>query len=237
MAVNTFTFNGVSSATHGVYVGGQGTYGAPQRDVTKVTIPGRNGDLIRDNGRWLNAEVPYNIVVMSDFRSKTDAIRAWLMSPVGYARLEDTYHPDQFRLARVSGTIDFETKSFNSSGRTTIIFDCKPQRFLKSGETATTMSKGSNINNPTQFDSKPLIRVNGTGNGTVTIGAYTIQLSGMSSYLMIDCDMQDCYKGSDSANSNVTLPSGFPVLVPGNNSVTWSGSVTGVQITGRWFTL
>lgn len=235
----TLTFNNVSSATHGVYISGQGTYNAPQRDVTKVTIPGRNGDLIRDNGRWLNIQVPYNLVVMDNFRDKTDAIRAWLTSPVGYARLEDSYHPDHYRMARVSGTIDFDTSAFNRTGKTTVYFDCKPQRFLKSGETATTVSKNSNINNPTSFPSKPLIRVNvnGTGSGSVTIGSYTISLSGVSQYVMIDCEIQDCYKGTASANNQVTLSNGFPVLNPGNNSVTWSGVVSGVQITGRWFTL
>lgn len=237
MGINTITFNGENSGDFGVYIGGQGTYNAPQKDVTKVTIPGRNGDLINDNGRWLNVQVPYNIVVMDNFRTKTDNIRAWLTSPVGYARLEDTYHPDEYRMARVAGTIDFETKAFNNSGRTTVIFDCKPQRFLKSGETATTVSKNTNINNPTKYNSKPLIRVNGTGNGTVTINGYTMTITGMSSYMMIDCELMDCYKGTESQNSKVVLASGFPVLKPGNNLVNWTGSVTGVQITGRWFTL
>lgn len=64
--INSFTFNGVSSETIGLYVGGQNTFGAPQRDVTKISIPGRNGDLVRDNGKFLNSEISYNVVAMEN---------------------------------------------------------------------------------------------------------------------------------------------------------------------------
>ena len=135
MSINSFTYNGVSSETLGLYVGGQQTFGSPQRDVTKVSIPGRNGDLVRDNGRFLNAEIAYNVVAMSDFKNKAKSVRNWLMSAKGYQRLEDTYHPEHYRMARVADTVDFETGAFNANGKAKVIFDCMPQRFLKTGET------------------------------------------------------------------------------------------------------
>lgn len=134
MSLNYFVFDGESSLDYGVYIGGQNTYNAPERDVTKVSIPGRNGDLIQDNGRFLNVQVPYTIVVMDEFRDKTDAIKAWLLSKTGYCKLADTYHPGTYRLARVTGGIDFETSAFNATGKTQVIFDCKPERFLDSGD-------------------------------------------------------------------------------------------------------
>ena len=134
MSINSFTFDGVSSEDMGLYVGGQKTFGAPQRDVTKVSIPGRNGDLVRDNGRFLNSEIAYNIVAMNDFKETAQNVRNWLMSAKGYKRLEDTYHPEHYRMARVSGGIDFETGAYNATGKAQILFDCMPQRFRKSGE-------------------------------------------------------------------------------------------------------
>lgn len=132
--MNYFIFDGESSLSYGVYIGGQNTFNAPQRDVSKVAIPGRNGDLVQDNGRFLNVQVPYNIVVMDDFRDKTDAIKAWLLSKKGYCKLVDTYHPGTYRMARVAGGINFETAAYNLTGRTQVIFDCKPERFLDSGD-------------------------------------------------------------------------------------------------------
>ena len=237
MGLNYLIFNGESSLDHGAYIGGQQTFNAPQRDVTKVKIPGRNGDLIRDNGRWLNIEVPYNLVIMDEFRDNAGEIRRWLTEPVGYSRLEDTYHPDYFRLARVQGTIDFETAAFNLTGKTRVVFDCKPQRFLKTGEQEIAVSSGGKIYNQTQYDSKPLIRVLGTGDGTVTIGDYVISLSGFTTEVDIDCELQDCFYDGTSQNSKVALASGFPVLKPGNNLISFTGDVSGVRITGRWFTI
>lgn len=237
MGLNTFSFNGVSSATHGIYVGGQNTYNAPQRDVTKVAIPGRNGDLIKDNGRWLNIEVPYNVVIMDNFQTTTDALKAWLLAPTGYARLEDTYHPDSFRMARYVGGTEFETSAWNKTGKGQIIFDCKPQRWLTSGETEITAVSGNNINNPTNFYSLPWIRITCTGSGTLTIGSYTVTVTGISTYVDIDCDLQDCYADTTNLNDKVTLAHGFPVLMPGNNLVSWTGNITAVKIKGRWFTL
>lgn len=238
MGVNHFIFNGESSLDHGIYVGGQGTFNAPQRDVKKVSIPGRNGDLIKDNGRWLNIEVPYNIVIMHDFKYRTDEIRAWLEEPRDYARLEDTYHPDFFRMARFIGPIDFETKAFNNAGKATIIFDCKPQRYLKSGEELQSVSKLGSIYNPTRFASKPLIRVLCSGDGAVTIGEdYTITLDDVTTYIDIDSEIQDCYIDGLSANDQVTLTGGFPTLSSGHTIIDWSGAVSGVIIKGRWYTV
>ena len=237
MGINYFIFNGEASIDYGVYVGGQMTFNAPQRDVTKVSIPGKNGDLIKDNGKWLNVQVPYNVVIMDEFKDKADAIKSWLTEPKGYARLEDTYHPEYFRLGRLDGTIDFETKAFNEAGKTQITFDCKPQRFLKSGEHLEAMTQGGIIYNPTRFESKPLIRIICTGNGVVTIGTYQISVSDISTYVDIDSEIQDCYAGITSLNNKVTLTNGFPVLSSGRTSIAWSGSVTAVQIAGRWYTL
>ena len=236
MGLNYFIYNGESSLDHGVYVGGQGTYGAPQRDINKVSIPGRNGDLVRDNGRWLNISVPYNIVIMHDFLERSDDIRAWLSEPTGYVRLEDTYHPDQFRLAKFNGPIDFTTAAYNNAGKTKIIFDCKPQRFLKSGETKVQMENGGFVINPTRYESNPLIIVYGSGDGTILVNDTVITITGMSGYLYIDCEIKDCYKDDLSVNNQVTLRK-FPVFNPGRNGVAWTGGVTGVTVQGRWFTV
>lgn len=236
--VNFFTFNGESSLDHGIYVGGQGTFNAPQRDVTKVAIPGRNGDLIKDNGRWLNTPVRYNIVIMDEFKYKADEVRAWLCEPKGYARLEDTYNPEYYRMARIGSTIDFNTASWNDAGRATVIFDCMPQRFLKLGESLAAVENGGYIYNPTRYESKPLIRVECSGDGLLVIGSeYIINLSGISTYVDIDSELMDCYAGWDSLNNKVTLVNGFPMIKDEVTQIAWSGDITGVRIAGRWYTV
>ncbi len=51
----------IDPAAEHFVLSGSGTYGAPERDVEAIAIPGRSGDLIFDNGRFTNAEVFYDI--------------------------------------------------------------------------------------------------------------------------------------------------------------------------------
>ena len=236
--INTFSFNGKDSwDDFGIYIGGQNTYNAPQRVVTKTSIPGRNGDLIRDEGRFQNVQVPYNIVVMNEFRDKTDDIKAWLLSPTGYCRLEDTYHPDTYRMARVSGGLDFSTSAYNLTGKAQVIFDCKPQRFLTSGETAESFTANGTITNPTEFPSRPLIRIYGSGTCSATIGSQTVSVTSVNGYVDIDCETMSAYKDATNMNANTTLSNGFPELKSGNTGVQLGGSTTKIDITGRWWTI
>ena len=128
-------FDGVDLADFGVTLSGTGTYNAPERDVTSISVPGRNGDILIDNGRYFNIEVEYPVNIELGLPDKVPALRAFLMSHKGYFRLEDSYHPDEFRLAQFAGPFEINpTGSHNRYGRMVLTFNCKPQRFLKAGE-------------------------------------------------------------------------------------------------------
>lgn len=227
------TFNGHSSYEYGLVVSGEASYDAPARDRTIVTIPGRSGDLILDNGRYKNVNVKYPAFFTGDFKANAADARAWLLAPTAYARLEDTYHTDEFRLAIFSGGLEFEPTAWNAHAETELTFNAKPQRFLKSGETAVSVSNGDTITNPTDFPALPLITITGTGNGSISVGGTTVTLTGLTGGIVIDSDLQDAYYGGLSAND---LMSGvFPVLAPGANGIAISGSITAVTITPRWW--
>lgn len=130
----SLTFGGVNSADYGVWLTGSGTFGAPERDIEYVSVPGRNGDLALDNGRYENIEVTYPANIPTDFGNKLEAFRAALCRQRGYQRLEDSYHPDEYRLGVFGSGMDPDVIPLNRGGDFKLAFTCKPQRFLKSGE-------------------------------------------------------------------------------------------------------
>ena len=71
--MHKFTFNGKSSSDFSTYISGSGTYDAPKRDVSTVEIPGRNGSLTIDNGRYENIDLKYPAFIRSNFKANTDA--------------------------------------------------------------------------------------------------------------------------------------------------------------------
>lgn len=156
---NYFTFGNIDSRDFGVYISGSGTYNAPVKAYSAISVPGRNGDLLIDEKRYENIEVTYPAFIYRDFKANLAKLRSALLAMDGYARLEDTYHTDEFRLGYFQGGIEVDALPTNDAGKFNITFNCKPQRFLTGGEVVHEYTEDASINNLTLFASKPLIRV------------------------------------------------------------------------------
>ena len=145
--MKSFTFDNNNSLNYGIYITGEGVYNAPERVIEMISIPGRNGALALDQGRFENIELTYKAGAFgnnqSDFASKLTAFRNILCSRTSYVRLTDEYHPDEFRLALYKSGLEVEPVQMSRAGEFDIVFDCKPQRFLTSGETVTTMTSAA----------------------------------------------------------------------------------------------
>lgn len=166
--VNTITFGGVTSSTYDIYISGEGVWSAPARDAGMVTIPGRNGAFVHDKERFENIEVTYPAFIVKDnntnFRTKIDDFRNAMCAQVGYQKLVDTFHPSEYRMAALVDGMEIKPILYNDHAATfDITFNCKPQRFLISGDTAVAVADGGTITNPTLFDAKPQLQVKGYG--------------------------------------------------------------------------
>lgn len=177
---NYIVFGDVDSRDYGVYVTAVSVFGSPVRSVETVTVPGRNGDVLLDMGRYENVSVEYKAGIfgddMSEFASNLSAFRNAIASLQGYQRLEDSYNPEEFRLAAFVSGIDVDTSGGNVSGEFSIAFNAKPQRFLLSGEEVITVTNGTIITNPTKFEASPLLKLSG-GHGVLSFNDYTIRLT------------------------------------------------------------
>lgn len=170
-------FGGVDSSEYGIYITGEGVYNAPERSVEFVDIPGRNGAFAIDQGRYENIVVTYPAGVFGkdpeEFREALSDFRNAILSQKGYQRLEDTYHPEEFREAIYVAGIEVEP-SQKKAGKFELTFNCKPQRWLTIGDYPIPIESGDVLQNPTVFDSSPLLEVEGYG--TVSFNGYDIEL-------------------------------------------------------------
>lgn len=261
--MKTLWFDGESAAAHGLMISGSGTFDAAERDVEMVSIPGRSGDLIVDNGRYKNIPVSYPASISTDFPGRAEGIRAWLGSKIGYCRLEDDYDPDHFRLGRFQGPLRFTPGFLNRTAECTLTFDCKPQRFLKSGERSIPVTNGMVLQNPTGFPALPLIEVTftpGTYEDTTMISAFVeiededgttarfiLNREGLNESVTVWADPETTELYSYSANGtkqNRPALGGYSnkvfALKPGLNTIRWYalyGTIDAVRIIPRWWTL
>ena len=231
-------FNGISSQDLHIQVQTEPSYDFPEKDYDVTHVPGRNGDIVIDQGSWQNVSRKYNLAMDAGKISYTEVaskLVQWLHSASGYARLEDSYEPDFYRMAmyKDSGSI---SNIFNKAGQIDVEFTCKPQRYFKSGEAADIFVASSEYRNPTDFPAKPLIKIHGSGSGVVGIGTYTVTINDIIDGMIVDSEQQDTYKDQMNCNSKVSITE-YPKLVSGNNVISISGGITSIEIIPRWWTL
>lgn len=221
----------------GIYVSGEKTFGSSEWQYESISIPGRNGDLIIPQKRMKNIPVSYPAFINRRFSENAAAARFYLLSTgAKYRRIEDDYHPDSFRLGIFSGPIDFDTRFLNLSGETDLVFDCKPQRFFKSGDRSQIVQSGQTLWN-SWMPALPLIRIKGSGSGNLVVGKSSIEITDIPGAITIDSDTQNAYNGLSNLNNNIRVSGGFPALDTGETKITFSGGITAVEITPRWWTL
>lgn len=167
MIFKSLRFGGIDTRGFDVFISGDAVFDSPDRDIEMVEIPGRNGSFALDKGRFANIEVTYPAGIgemnASSFKRKIEGLRNALASQRGYQRLEDDYNGEEYRMAIYKGGLEVSPASLKA-GQFDIVFDCKPQRFLKSGDEENTITSGDTITNPTLFDSHPLLKIEGYGN-------------------------------------------------------------------------
>lgn len=241
----TFTFNGVNSRTYGIFITGDGTFDGTSKSQSKTSVAGRNGDIIISDDRYENQDYPIQIgfyaKTTEELHKKARTIRSWLLSSYGYCRLEDDYHPDEYRMAHFAGNISLNvTDLVHAKG--TITFDCQPQHFLKIGEDPITYTGSGAIMNPTLFDAQPLLHVYGYGQLKIGTGVITLSEASKNSYYTVDCERWNTYDGKTNANSKITVTSkgiehDYPILTSGSNTIELGQGISKVVITPRWWEL
>ena len=174
---NTLTYGGINSGDYGIYITGEAVYDAPEKNVTVISVPARNGDIIIDKGNFANIDVKYKAGTFGadqqDFRQRLGRFRNALKAQSGYQRLTDTYHPEQYRMGIFNDA--FEVKAEQGvAGEFELVFNCKPQRWLTDGEAPVVVADGDTLSNPTLFESEPLLAIEGSG--LVKFNGYEINL-------------------------------------------------------------
>ena len=64
------------------------------------------------------------------------------------------------------------------------------------------------------------------------VGTTIVELTDISGSIVIDSVLQEAYTGSELMNDHMS--GDFPVLKPGANAISWTGTVTRVVVRPNW---
>lgn len=226
----SYTFLNKNSFTdYNVVVGSLPVISKPQRNIEYIEIPGRSGSLKVDYETYNDIVIPLICSFRdTDVPGKADEIKAWLNGSEG--QLIFSNQTDRYYLAHVADSFDI-AQEFRVFGKFQVNFRCRPFKYAVTN-TPVILTEAGTIDNPGNVDSEPVILVTGSGSITLAINGVNIILADVDGYVTVDSVLKDSYKDTVLKNSKMTGE--FPVLVPGENTISWTGTVTSVQITGNW---
>ena len=240
--MNYFIYNGIRSSDMGVKISSKNIFSAPKYDLSFQAIPGRDGELINSNNRFPNATVSYTCFIpaksIRELSEKVTAVKAWLYTePDRYHTLSDSYDTVFFRKAVFNNKLDIADQ-VNKIGVFTVNFSCHPYRYSYDGQTTSTYTaSGFVLFNPYPFNAKPYLKLNGKGEGKLTIQTPSITnvwtFTTLNGYTECDSELMNFYHGADPKNDTVS-GEGFPLLYPDNNTISFDGGITSIEVMPRW---
>ena len=236
MLNETFYLDGIDAQSAGIYLQKSIVFSEAVPNIESKTIPGRNGDLIFETGSYKNRSGSVScLCLQEDVETAVSAAGRFLMRKKGYRRLETSDDPNHYWMARVENSPQMEMR-IRVLAPFDISFDCKPQRFLKSGENAVVFTASGSLSNQYGQVALPLITLYGQGAGTLTIGSCVVEVIGLDEVLYLDSDTQNAYNNNGNQNMNINAPT-FPTLPDGETQIAFSGGIERVEIVPRWWTL
>ena len=233
--MGSFTFNGVSSTTHGLRVTSDYVINSTGNDVETVSVPGRDGDLLISKNRLKSVTIELPCTVLSS-RKLTDAesdISNWL-NVDGYKDLTLSWDPDFIYRSAFIET--FEIASLmRQFGKVKLNFLTYPVKFYKQGRTTQTLSNGATVNGLGNVKANPVITLVGSGDCTLTINGRKTKLRAVQNTITLDMQARQAFSGNLPAWDKVVRAPQYqmPYLDAGRNLISWDGDFT-VKMAPYW---
>ena len=232
----TFFLDGIDARSVGIQLQRPIEFSEAVPVLEAQTIPGRNGDLIWETGSYENRSGSAScFCLQKDVEKAISSAGRFLMGKKGYRRFETSDDPDHYWMARVENSPQIAMR-LRTLAPFDIGFDCKPQRFVKSGEDTIFFSKNGSILNQYGQVALPLIKIYGQGKGSLTVGNTDVVISYLDGVLYLDSDTQNAYNNVGNQNMYIDAPV-FPTLPDGEVRIAFSGDVERVEIIPRWWEL
>ena len=229
--MSEITFKGTTASSKSVTVLKYPEIVKPTLRVETVKVPGRDGELTLSGMPSYEAMV-LECECMVPSVDKISAAAAWL---TGRGDLVLGNDPDYAYDAQVIDEIRFEKiLRGHAHRRFTVPFLCQPLKKKAETEPNIELTAPGTVVNIGHVPSRPLIKIEGSGNVVLAVGAYSLSITDISTSILIDSDLGMATNAAGTANEGYKVSGAWPLLVVGNNAVGWTGAVTKVTITPRW---
>jgi len=231
--MNYIIYNGINSNTlSGLIISELPPITKPKLRVQKTEIDGRDGDITDDLG-YSAYDKELDIGLSRNF--DIDKIINYFN---GSGSFIFSNEPTKLYKGKIINQIDY-TRLLKFK-KAKVMIHVQPFKYLvdeiPTSLTITSETSLKVVNNGL-LKSKPVITLTGTGTVTISLNGnseFTYTFPTADTYVTIDSDKMDAYVGETLKNRNMTGE--FPTLLVGENTITWTGTLTKIEIDpkSRW---
>ena len=223
-----FKFKGIDATTYGT-VTKEPIRKKPEQDTRITKVEGADTSVIEKLG-YLPTKIETQMVLFNN--TGLDDVYTWLN---GGGDLILDEHPERYIVAHCDVSIEPERFSRGVSLRVIDIeFTLLSPYWYKDNETPIVLTVAGNVTNDGNVNSRPVLKITGSGTVTVTVDGRSFTYIFDTPYVIVDSLQQDAYHEGVLKNRRMT--GAFPILEPGINAVSWTGTVTSIELTkvSRW---
>ena len=232
--MDSFTFKNTSSTSfEGLCVTSLPPITKPSMRTEEIKIDGRDGSIFRDLG-YSTYKTTIDLVKIGDV--DIEDLKSWLD---GEGRLILSNESDKYYNAKVIDGIDYSR--FILYDKDKITFLVQPYKYSTTETVETfniTNEEEITITNSGNCNSKPKITI--YGSGTINLSLNGVQLFvinlGEEEFVTIDIEKMEAYNNGILKNRLITGNYDNFALLPGNNTISFTGTVTKIEIENysRW---
>lgn len=232
--MDSFTFKNTSSTSfEGLCVTSLPPITKPSMRTEEIKIDGRDGSIFRDLG-YSTYKKTIDLVKIGEVNIEN--LKSWLD---GEGKLILSNESDKYYNAKVIESIDYSRLLLYDKDKVTFLV--QPYKY------STTETKSTfNITNETEItvtnsgncNSKPIITIYGSGTINLSLNGtqlFVINL-GEEEFITIDVEKMEAYKSGILKNRLITGNYDNFALIPGNNTISFTGTVSKIEIENysRW---
>lgn len=240
------TYHERNSAEFGAKVRWGDQIASSSRTITETSIPG-NVAKIYDNMNYDNSDWPINFIIdkpakFNDWHQYFLELEDWLSPKVvnGHIETEPFYFDlltDYYVMGYISSAITLTPdQTIMGDEQATAVVTIRREPFIYRRDGLEFESVPSQIKNTEIYEARPLWHIVGSGDLTLQINDQKYTIKGIDNEVYIDCQNRLVYKSlTEDRSTHADFPNNdFPVLQPGDNTVTLSGTFTKFEYKARW---
>lgn len=238
-----FIMDGQNSEDLGVVIQDRPLILTPRRRVEFKQAFGMSGTLPFDEMAYDNTPMNLNMFSVGSSENTADMNRSLIYDLFDSDRYIDFIpYFDSGKIYKVMTIVSptFESKYFYEEGQSfTVELTVKPYKYYVDSPKVTLTTAG-NITNPYSKESLPLIKIYGSGDVTLKVNGINFVVKNVTDHIYLDCQAMFAYRDNSGVITNENskiFTRLYPYLKKGINTISWTGTVSKIEIEPRWRTL